>query len=305
MAESAPSAPAEWPLSLLWAVTRLSVAFMLEVGRLSRGRGDLIDPLLLTAILEANQAAIRHDPQLARLYADAASALPDAQRRPISISALAASLRLPFESVRRRIAAWVAAGVCVRTEAGVYVPQAVVTSEAYLAVQAARVARLPQFHADLTAAGLELPPAPEPTGLTAKVRAADRALAEYVLRTCDPVLEATGSPANGFVLLGLWIANGRGDPFSWSRADEAVGKPCAVRLICEQVAMPAETVRRRLLALRALGYAEQRAGGWIARTPKTLQPSLAQILAANAANLRRLFARLDDICREDAPPAPG
>ncbi|MDB5445488.1 MAG: hypothetical protein JWQ97_805 [Phenylobacterium sp.] len=305
MAKSTHPELAVWPMSLLWGVAQLSVAFMLEVGRLSRGQGDVIDPLILTAILEANQAAIRHDPQLALHYADAASALPDELRRPISISALAASLRLPFESVRRRIAAWVAAGICVRTEAGIYVPQAVVTSEAYLAVQAARVGRLPQLHADLSAAGLELPPAPEPDRLAGKIRAADRALAEYILRSCDPVVELAGSPANAFVLLGLWTANGRGRPTSWSGRAATMGKPCAIRLICEQVGMPAETVRRRVLALQALGLAERRAGGWITTTPEALRPVMAQMLSANVANLRRLFGRLHELLCEDAPQAPG
>ena len=98
---------------------RLSIEFVLDVARISRGPGDLLDPLILTAILEANQAAVRRDPQLTRLYGDAQSALPDDLRRPISINALAKSLRLPFETVRRRLQTFVDAGLCVRTAARV------------------------------------------------------------------------------------------------------------------------------------------------------------------------------------------
>src|SRR5438128_968507 len=81
----------------------LSVHFILDVANISRGGGDLIDPLIATAILDANQAALHGDPALQRLYGDEASALPDEHRRPISVMALSESLRLPFETARRRV----------------------------------------------------------------------------------------------------------------------------------------------------------------------------------------------------------
>jgi len=149
-----------WRAPRVREIARLSLDFVLDVARISRGAGDLLDPLLMTAILDANQAPIHRDPELARRYGDAGTALPNAHRRPISVNALAKSLRLPFETVRRRVGGWVAAGVCVRTPAGVYVPAEAVTSPAYHATQAARVERLAALHTELARAGFTVQPAP-------------------------------------------------------------------------------------------------------------------------------------------------
>lgn len=107
-----------------WRLARLSVLFVFDVTRISRGEGDLLEPLLLTAILQANQSALPSRPDLQLLYGTGTWALPDEHRRPISVSALAQSLGLPFETVRRRTQALARRGLCVAAPAGLYVPQA-------------------------------------------------------------------------------------------------------------------------------------------------------------------------------------
>jgi DNA-binding Lrp family transcriptional regulator len=267
-------------------VAGLSLRFVLDVARISRGAGDIIDPLLVAAVLDANQAAIHRDPELDRLYGDARAALPDDLRRPISINALSKSLRLPFESVRRRVAAWLEAGLCVRARAGVYIPQAVVTSPPYLAVQAARVERLRALQADLVRIGFVRPAMAEALP-EAGVRAADRALAQYMLRVCDQLIRLTGDPRNGFVFLGLCVARAGADPWVSRR-------PAPVAAIAGELGMPDETVRRRLLALRGLGLAAHRPRGWLPAAEPRTWPQLGSLLGYNEADLRRLFARLGE-----------
>jgi DNA-binding Lrp family transcriptional regulator len=279
-----------WTAPRVREIARLSLDFVLDVSRISRGAGDLLDPLLLTAILDANQAALHRDPELARRYGDAGAALPNEHRRPISVNALAKSLRLPFESVRRRVGGWVAAGVCVRTPAGVYVPAEVVTSPAYTQTQAARVARLAAFHAELVRAGFITPARADPAPQWA-VRAADRALAQYMLRTCDELIALTASPVTGFVLLGLGAAGI--DP------GRARRRPQPVAAISPRVGMPAETVRRHLLALERLGLARHAGkAGWTSAAAPDTWPRLARLAERNEANLRRLFERLAELRAE-------
>jgi DNA-binding Lrp family transcriptional regulator len=284
-----------------WGVARLSIELILDVAKISRGQGDLVDPLLLTAILEANQAGLRHEPQLMKLYADAQSALPDHLRRPISINALAKSLRLPFETVRRRLRAFADAGLCVRTVAGVYVPHAVVTSPSYIALQAARVARLAVFQSDLARMQMGRAPADHPGArpVTPDVRAADRALAEYMLRASDCLIELADGPMNGFVLLGLCAVNLEGLRHSGlvTEIGDAVrsASACSVTPISARLGAPAETVRRRLLALQARGLAERCAQGWIAAAPPSRRDHVARVVSDNEMNLRRLCSRMQSL----------
>jgi hypothetical protein len=276
-----------WRASRARGIARASLDFVLDVSKISRGAGDLLDPLLLTAILDANQALLHRDPELARRYGDAPVAMPDELRRPISVNALARSLRLPFESVRRRVSGWVAAGVCVRTPAGVYVPAGVVASPAYTATQAARVARLAAFHAELAGCGFVSPARADPAPAWG-VRAADRALAQHMLRTCDELIALTASPVTGFVLLGLGVAGlGPG---------QARRTPQPVAAICGHLGMPAETVRRHLLALERLGLARHAGkGGWTAAAEPAIWPKLGRLVERNEANLRRLCERLAEL----------
>lgn len=299
MLDSSLSAPTlAWPSEAGWEVARLLVDFVLDVSLISRGQGDLLDPLILTAILEANQAAVRHDPGLMTVYGDAQSALPDELRRPISINAVAASLRLPFESVRRRVQVWLRSGLCAQGEGGVYVPAAVATSPAYLAVQAARVERLARLEHALAEAGLHEPPI-DPRPWSEVVRAADRALGGYMLRTCDQLIELTGGPVYGYVFLGLCAANLRG--VSGGDIARAAPRlltaltPATVRTVSAQLGMPAETARRRLHALEGLGFAERHAGRWISVAPASKRPQVLQMLAGNAVDLRRLLATIAEV----------
>jgi hypothetical protein len=80
-----------WRSPQALVAVRLATEFVLDVGQISRGDRDLADPLILTAILEANQAVVRHDPSLAQVYGSADTALPDELRRPISINAPASA----------------------------------------------------------------------------------------------------------------------------------------------------------------------------------------------------------------------
>jgi hypothetical protein len=127
-------------------------------------------------------------------------------------------------------------------------------------------------------------------------RAADRALAQYMLRICDQLIELTGDAGNAFVLLGLFVVSARAGPAELGgQAAERAKRPSPVSVVCDQIGMAPETVRRRLLALQARGLAARRPRGWVVLAEERTWPQLRRIFADNEANLRRLFDRLSDL----------
>lgn len=281
-----------------WRMARLSVLFAFDISRISRGDGDLLEPMILTAILQANQAAMQNDPELQLRFGETAWALPDELRRPISVNAIAQSLGLPFETVRRRVQAMTARGQCVATPAGVYAPQAAVTSQAYLAVLRRRAERLARLHRELAAAGLQPPNPSLEDFLDTAPRAADRILANYMLRACGGLLELTGNAMDGMALLSLAALNIAElkvtELTDWNDYAE-LAEPCSATALANALGMPNETVRRHLHRLGEAGFCRRSKKGWIAAAPADRSPLLGRLVTENARDLQRLFAALNDL----------
>ena len=109
-ASTSQAQPMQW-----WRIGRASIGFLLDTFAASRAGGDVVDPLILAVILEANIAPVTNDPQLAPKYAALDDPPPEDLRRAVSINAVAASLRLPYETVRRRVGRLAKLGACVIT----------------------------------------------------------------------------------------------------------------------------------------------------------------------------------------------
>lgn len=283
---------------MAWRTARLSILLVFDVTKISRGEGDLLEPLILTAILQANQASLLKDPGSQLRYNEADWAYPDEQRRPISVHAVAQSLGLPFETVRRRTQALALRGACVATPAGVYVPEAAVTSPAYFDILARRVGRLAALHRELVAAGLQ-PPNPDLDDLLAtQVRVADRLLGDYMLRACGDLLRLTGGAMDAVVLLALCAGNIRDldvtEVGDWASYGD-LARPCTATTAADELGMANETVRRHLHRLTSRGFCQRAAGGWIAAAPAASRPLLGALVNENAQNLRRMFAGLGEL----------
>ena len=82
---------------------RASAGFTLDLLKIYRGDRDLADALILAALIQSSSAPIAGDPGLQRRYGVFAAPAPATMRRAISMNAVAASLGLPFETVRRRV----------------------------------------------------------------------------------------------------------------------------------------------------------------------------------------------------------
>src|SRR5262245_42066104 len=105
---AAPLRPAN---GVAWRALRLSLIFVLDLIEIGRGGGEAVDPLILGVISQASITPVTLDPRLELAYATVERPPPDDIRRPVSVSAVARSLRLPFETVRRRVALLVEHGL--------------------------------------------------------------------------------------------------------------------------------------------------------------------------------------------------
>lgn len=285
-----------------WEIARASLGFIRDIVRITRGDRHFLDALIFTVALDANMTPVTRDRSLLAAYGGAETSTPDELRRPVSINAVAMSLRLPLETVRRRFLNMARAGLCVIGPQGVIIPREAVTSPVYLAEQRARFDRTRDFYQAMKAAGAlpdriaaEVSPAEgEPL-----VRAANWAVSEYALRVCGDLIGLTGSVISSLVLLDLVLANIEQLPPSampeWGRDPERLGRPVRIGALAGPLRLSGETIRRHLLALETLGFCRRKSGGLVAVAPHSAGPLLSRIVETNRTNSARLFARLGQL----------
>lgn len=298
-AQDAPSATPGHLNAAQLNLTALSLAYLLDSIEISRDGADIVDRLLVAAILDANLGPVKQDASLQAAYAGVHDPPPQALFRPVSINAIAQSLGLPFETVRRRVSRLVRGGTCAVIAQGLVASQDHLGSSAFKAMSVARYERLRRFYVDLKAADA-LPPlrdgaaAQSPSG-EAPVRIANRILAEHLMRFIEMVMRRIGDPLTALVLLHMARANI--EDVDLSRGDledlAARTRPITNKRLADLLNISPETVRRRTGALSRTGYCRRTALGFVARFEMLDRPELVRLVAHNAAEMRRLFTDLD------------
>ena len=143
--------------------SRLSSEYILRALQLLvEAYGDIRTGIIAQTIVTANTAHLDARGGEGWRYAGIDEAPPDAVRRPISIARLAESLDLPFETTRRHVQRLLDAGLCVRVDGGLIVPQSAVERPGAVRAALANVGYIRKFVRDLQAAGLEAPIRIEP-----------------------------------------------------------------------------------------------------------------------------------------------
>jgi DNA-binding Lrp family transcriptional regulator len=266
----------------------LAFAFLLD--EMANGVGGLepLDALLVLAINQANIAPLTRDPEARARYGGLNAPAPDGERRPVSINAVAASLGLPFETVRRRIRRLAAEQVCTVSSEGVVVPASFLASPSYLQSVMLGHERLRRFYEELRAAGL-VDPLPLPAFGTdsVPVRAAARLLADYVLRTSEGLMREASNVISVLVLVAL-LAAALADE---GRADDTP-RAMSVRAIALQLRLSPETARRHVTELIEDGLCVRTSSGLLLNEETLARPGLRLLLADNAGNVQRLLAGL-------------
>lgn len=268
-------------------ILKLSATFLLDQVRLARVL-DVVDSLLILAVTQANVEAVMRDPQLQRAYAAYDTPPPDDLRRPISINALAYSLRLPFETVRRRVNKLALIGGLRSTPAGLYVPSTIVFSALHRQVLEAGYQRMLAFGgrvAEMTAGRSPRPTTPREG--PAPLRAAARIGSAYVLRFIDVLTARLDDPVDA----AIWLEVLR----SGTTADQPV-RPGAV---AKSLRLPAETVRRRLVSLTERDAIQAAGAGYLITRERLADPDFTWIAERNAADVARMLSALAELGEPD------
>ncbi|MBI1685909.1 hypothetical protein [Caulobacter hibisci] len=278
-----------------WAIARASLDYVRDTIEITRGPGELLDALIITAALDANMAPVKRAPELQQAYGGAQVSAPDDLRRPVSVNAVAQSLNLPFETVRRRALKLAQAGLCVIGPQGMVVPNSLTTSAADVAAQRGRYERAGRFYKTLKALGVAPPPAAS-DGAPAQpmIKAANWALSEYVLRACADLIGLTGNIISSRVLLELALVGARPLPTETlvAQSGTQLGRPVRATALAASLKLPRETVRRHVVALEGLGFCRRETDGVVVAVPDAMKPRLVELARANQGNLQRLLGSL-------------
>lgn len=286
--------------ALAWRAASLSLELILDVEKIGRSRRghDLIDALLFTAVLTANVTPLLRNPDLELAYATIDAPAPSDLRRPVSVSAIAHSLGMPFETVRRRIRGLVRNGTLAHGDRGVFATPASVVDPAYVAIMLDRHQRIGRFYDDLLDAGVLAGPeagAPRPAP-NAPVRVTNRAFAEYMLRAIGDLVAFAGDIVSALVLAGMVQANTEGlasdQLVDWALAPAEHGRSIRTGALAERLGISPETCRRYAVSLEARALCIRGTKGLVATASAESRQVLARIVQDNLSNIHRMFARL-------------
>jgi hypothetical protein len=286
-------------------VGRLTAAFLLDTVESGRFDRHFLDALLVVAIIQANIAPVVRDRDMQRTYAVYDAPPPDElrQARAVSINAVATSLRLPYETTRRRIVHMARNGLCVITPEGVYVPNDVLTlpSHQVHAVEAHELVRRLYFR--LRRLGVAPPPTGTPFEGPPPVRAILRLLGDYILRLMDSLTRNVRDPVRAIILLGILHANTQHIPLTWrgpgGETDDAIPdalrRPVAAMTLAAQLRLPRETVRRHVERLVADRQCVRTRRGLVVTSKILARPVWTQFANENIGHLNRMFAGLAEL----------
>jgi DNA-binding Lrp family transcriptional regulator len=304
-------------------VTRLSSEYLLRVIQLTvEVFGDVKLGLVAQAIGAANTAHF-NTPREAwgRRAVGSGSLLPNEVRRPISISALAASTGLPFETTRRAVQRLIESGACLRVEGGVIMPIEAVRRPMIAQAVVANFGYVRRFLRDLEAAGFVggaarwTQQADDALGDTVDARVVGRLSGEYLLRALQLLIDAYGDIHDGILAHTIVTANTShldargGEGWRYAGVDQAPPdderRPISVARLAESLGLPFETTRRHVGRLMDAGVCIRIEGGLIVPQAVLERPAAARSALANVGYVRR-FVRdvLASSERESVRAAP-
>lgn len=299
----------EIPISTLRLALRTSNAFVVEMLTACRAERDFTDALILMTLVQCNAASLAGDVALQRRYGAFETPAPESLRRAISINAIATSLGLPFETVRRRAKRLVADGVCEIVPEGLQFRQAPLTSDRHREVLEEVYDLVRELYHRLKRAGcLDLMGLPAQGGAawtdaSPPVRIVWRVASDYVLRVMEHILPNFRSLSRAFIVLAVVRANTEALPDTVRGADgveveafppDCLRRPARASEVATILGLPHETVRRHLAALIAEERCERVRDGVIVPAAVLARPNVLNAWGPNFRNLSRMFVELSD-----------
>ncbi|WP_304218760.1 hypothetical protein [Phenylobacterium aquaticum] len=295
-------------------LSRLGSRFLLQVARIVAVSVDreLVTALVAMAVARANLRAVYADPDLALRYAGVSDIPPDSVRRPVSVYAVAKTLRLPYETTRRHVRKLEAVGVCVAVEGGVIVPAALAEGPELLSALEAGWAAVNALVADAQAVGLS--GRADAVVLSEDVvRYAQRLSLSFFLDGLDlmgRVLDM--EPLSVLIMRYVGFANIEhlvADPVLGPRyagveevPPDDLRRPVSVYAVGKALLIPYETVRRHATKLVKLDLMERRPDGGLVAPARVITSPAIVAGMVEFADLTQGF--LDRLAAIGLPPAP-
>ncbi|MDO9246165.1 MAG: DeoR family transcriptional regulator [Phenylobacterium sp.] len=118
--------------------------------------GDITAALVFAAVVEANVGHLATNPQSTAQLTTLVRLPPDELRRPVTGVALAATLGIPNETVRRKVKGLIEQGLLVRVDGGLIVPTQVMASEKMTRLTRASFLNLRRLFIQLRRIGVDL-----------------------------------------------------------------------------------------------------------------------------------------------------
>jgi len=297
------------------AVVRVGSEFLMRgIDSMIKSQGDdLIAALIFTAIWTTNVRHITQSPANIE-FGGPNDIPPDAQRRPVSVQAVANQLGIPYETVRRYVQKMIKAGDCIRVgKHGLIVPAAVFARPQHQKALQESLPSLLRFLADLKRAEFDFAPYRQPHANTVSLPAWGvlPENARALLRAgIDLVTNGTATIASlhdGDFLMSLihtaiWTANVRhitasGDNVKFGGLaelppDEA-RRPVTINAIASGMRLPYETARRYVTRLVQSGGAQRIAGkGVIIPRESMMRPEYYAAVSRSYDDIQRTVADL-------------
>jgi hypothetical protein len=251
-------------------------------------------------------ARIAGDLALQHQYATIDAPAPAPLRRPISVNAIANSLNLPFETVRRRVRRMIAIGLCDVTPEGLLLVDRVYASPEHRGELETVYELMRNLYIRLQAADcialLGTPPSADcyPTSAAPPVRIVWRASCEYFLRMME-LISPSSSLTQAFILMAIVRANTAGFSDALRGGDttevesfvpDTIRRPVRMSELAVQLGLPHETTRRNLIPLLADGRVRRVGHGYIVPAEVLAQPRMAEVWTANFRNFGRMLGDL-------------
>lgn len=298
------------PISTLRFALRAANSFIIDGLTAYRSGRDFTDALIMATLVQCNSAPVAADPVLQRRYATFEAVAPDSLRRAISINAIASSLGLPFETVRRRVKRLIADGACEVVPEGIRLVAGQMQSPGARAGLERSYEMVRALYLRLKRNGcFDLIELPGPTGPgwspeAPPLRIVWRAASDYLLRMMEVLLPNFPSLSRAFIVLTVFRVNTEALP-DMMRGGEGVSaedhvpdayrKPARASEVAALLGLPHETVRRHLGALVDEGRCVRVLDGFIVPAEVLARQNVVNAWGANFRHLSRMFAELSEL----------
>lgn len=277
---------------------RLGTNFFLQHLQTVRDQRSLVDGLILLALFQINYGRLRGEDVRALLEGEG-----DVAPTPASVNAIAQSLKLPYETVRKRVAALRADGLCELRNGSLLIPPTQLRATRYRWQARVAWSNVRALYLDLADLSVLRPIAPGPEVGSPPLFDVLRLAGEYSLRQFEIMIAVSVNPTLGIMLLNILRASSEHLDGTFTEVCEEgdvirddLKRPASVSMVANRCGLTVETARRNIAILVEQGWLHRVAGGGVlARRDKLSAGPSLEARRLNLVHLHRLVEGLNAV----------